>query len=254
MESVHGGNLIVAIHQPNYLPNLAFFRKLAQSDVFVILDDVQYRRRGYINRNRIKTCHGVQWLTIPVLSKGKYHARIGELTPNWSENWCRTHLRTIEHSYRRAAYFDEVFALVARPALLIASERRLGLVDTNLIILRAMGDYLGLGTPLRRASEFAVKSRAGARLAELVRRAGGASYLSGVSGLKYIDPESFRASGVQLRYAANVAPVYPQLWGEFQTGLSLLDMLFNCGRETARFLRDSMSRPIMDEHSTCRAS
>lgn len=244
----------VAIHQPNYFPNPTFFRKLARSDLFIILDDVQYRRRGYINRNRIKTAHGVRWLTIPMLVKGRYHARINELSPNWSENWRRTHLRTIEHSYKRARFFDEVYAEVVQAGLGSDDDEKPGLVEINVRIIRAICHYLGIRITMRHSSEYGVRARAGARLAELVRQVGGTRYLSGVSGRRYIDPDVFRASGIGLSYVESIQRVYPQLWGAFQPGLSILDMLFNCGRESLSFIVGNDTMESSNWQNPCPAS
>ncbi len=248
-----GERRTVAIHQPNYFPNLAFFRKLAQSDVFIVLDDVQYRRRGYINRNRIKTPQGVLWLSIPVLSKGKYHSPICEMTPNWNDNWRQKHLRTIVHSYKRSAFFDEVFAHVIEPTLGSGFAHRPALVDANVTIIRAICAYLDLRTPMRHSSEFGIKERAGLRLACLVQCVGGTNYLSGVSGRKYIDPVAFDRAQIELSYVSNEKAQYPQLWGAFQPGLSILDLLFNCGRKSIQFLFDTRADHATSTRVSCPA-
>ena len=98
----------VAIHQPNYLPWLGYFSKSAHSDVLVLLDNVQFPRRSYVNRVQVKTARGVHWLTQPVLQHGRYDQRIRDV--EFSEgDWASTHLATLQANYGRAPHFRSHF-------------------------------------------------------------------------------------------------------------------------------------------------
>ena len=227
---------VVAIHQPNFLPNIAFFRKIVCSSQFIILDDVQYRRRGYINRNRILTPQGVQWVTVPVLTKGKYDALICDIQPQWDDSWHRAHLRTFQHCYRRAPFYQEVVETVLAPAYDTAREARASLATMNTALIKRIGSYLGIDTTMHLSSTFAVTSRSTARLVDLVRSVGGAVYLSGSTGRKYMKPELFEQAGIRVRF--NDAPIvrYAQFGRDFVGGLSIVDALFHCGHDARKLL------------------
>lgn len=227
---------VVAIHQPNYFPYLGVFHKLSLADAFVYLDDVQFVRRGFINRNRIKTSQGVQWLTIPCRVKGNYFAAICDIIPQWEVPWTRTHRRTLEQNYRAAPHFEEVMHRVVDPALKQAEEERGSLADVNIIAFERVCDYLGLRVPCRRASELGVQGSPTERLIALTQRMGGRIYLSGPSGRRYMDQSLFCPDGVDVAYAPFHHPTYAQSWGRFEDNLSILDMLFHIGSRMATFL------------------
>lgn len=227
---------VVAIHQPNYFPYLGVFHKLALVDAFIYLDDVQFIRRGFTNRNRIKTPQGVQWLTIPCRVKGNYFAAICDIVPQWDVPWTRTHRRTLEQNYRSAPHFDEVMHAVVEPALVQAEQERGSLADVNIAAFGRVCDYLGLHVPHRRASEFGVLGSPTERLIALTRMVGGRLYLSGPSGRKYMDQSQFTPDDVDVTYVPFHHPSYPQLWGDFEANLSILDALFHMGTRTAAFL------------------
>lgn len=228
--------MIVGIHQPNYLPWLGYFRKIARCDRFIFLDDVQYVRRGFVNRNRIKTSQGPTWLTVPVEVKGRYTARINEMMPCWETPWVRQHLRTLELNYARAPYYGEVMSTVIAPVLREAESIRSGLAWVNTALIRRICEYLGIETPFVYASGFSVPAQSTDRLIELTHRVGGTAYLSGAGGDDYQDPKAFSDAGIDLLYNFFEHPCYTQLWGPFEPNLSIVDALFCCGRSTAAFL------------------
>jgi hypothetical protein len=230
--------MIVAIHQPNYLPYIGYFLKMARCDRFIVLDDVQYVRRGYVNRNRIKTPQGVQWLSVPVQVKGNYAARINEMIPCWESSWVHRHERTLEVNYRRAPYFDEVMDTVIRPPLEESEDRGASLADLNTSLIRSICRYLGIETPITLASQYGVESESLERLITLTTAAGGTKYLSGRGADKYQDPRRFADAGIELRYNDFVHPHYPQLWGRFEMGMSVVDFLFCAGRDAAEFFQN----------------
>lgn len=227
---------VVAIHQPNFLPNIAFFRKIACSSQFIILDDVQYRRRGYINRNRILTPQGVQWLTVPALTKGKYDALICNIQPQWDDAWHRVHLRTFQHCYRRAPFYQEVVETVLTPEYDSARQARATLATMNTALIKSICSYLGIDTTMHLSSTIAVSSRSTARLVDLVRSVGGAVYLSGSTGRKYMKPELFEQAGIRVRFNDVLSTRYPQFGRDFVAGLSIVDALFHCGRDARKLL------------------
>lgn len=227
--------LTMAMHQPNYVPWLGYFHKLASCDVFVHLDNVQFLRgRSFGARNRIKTPNGVTWLTIPVSRphgrEGKVtYAEVGFADPAWRD----THLRTVEMSYRRAPFFDEVFPLY---------EAGLGagssLLDVNLALIESVARYLGITSRQARLSELLDEfGQRNELVIDLCRAIGADVYLSGTGGgREYGDPDLLLRHGIELLFDEYAPPEYPQLWGAFEPSLSVLDALFNCGAEGCRRL------------------
>lgn len=233
-----GGTM--AMHQPNYVPWLGYFHKLASCDWFVHLDAVQYPRgQSYGARNRIKTPNGPAWLTIPV---SRPHGRQGKVTYreiSFAEGgWVDKHLKTVESSYRRAPHFDEVFGLFA--AGLAAGPT---LVDVNLSLIESFAEYIGVTSKRIRLSEilsdFGQKNEL---IAEICHALGADAYLSGIGGGQdYTDADELALQGVELRFDDFSPAEYPQLWGSFEPRLSILDVLFNCGAEGCRDLLGNAS-------------
>ncbi len=223
--------MTVAIHQPNYFPYLGFFQKLAQADVFIILDNVQFVRGGYMNRNRIKGPADVQWLTVPVAKKGRCYANIDAIVPDWDQPWVRKHVATLKNAYSRSPYFEEIMESVVVPSLTSSESRRCHLADLNTLSIRSICAYLELSVPIRIASALDAHGQSTDRLISLTKAVGGDCYLSGPTGKEYLDLERFEPAGVEIRYA-HLQPVeYAQRFQSFTANLSILDALFNCGRD-----------------------
>jgi hypothetical protein len=221
--------MIVAIHQPNFLPWLGYFYKIAKCDVFVLLDNVQYVKNSFINRNKIKTPQGAQWLTVPVKIKGRFGQLIKDVEINNTMDWRKKHLRTLEMNYKRAKYFEPVFRGVE--AIYFARDWQ-NLCELNIEILKWVVSLLGIEKRLMRASELNVKGEGTQLLINIVKEVGGNTYLSGFGGAKYQEEELFKEVGIKLQYYDFTHPVYPQLWSGFVPNLSIIDLLFNCGPES----------------------
>ena len=219
----------VSIHQPNFVPWLGYFYKIAQSDVFVILDDVQYTKNSFINRNKIKTPQGPKWLTIPVAQAGKFGQNINETHISNREKSLKKVVRTVEQNYKKAPYFDryfEGFSKICQESPDIISELN------NRLIIWAM-DSLSIQTEVRYSSQLGVDHlQRTERLTAICEHLGADHYFSGFGGMKYQDEEIFRQANIQVKVSGFKHPVYDQLWGEFVHGLSILDLLFNCGPQS----------------------
>lgn len=227
---------VVAIHQPNYVPWLGYFCKLAQCHIFVFLDDAQFTKNGFINRNRIKTVDGVKWLTIPV------HARLAWSIKEtkWSDPmWREKHLKSLSAAYARSAWYQEVTNWFSECLLNNSSDN---LADLNMAIVQSLAAKLGLLCSFQRSSDLSIRSLGDQRLIEIVLKLSGSTYLSGHGGPKYQDPLKFEAAGLTLQYSDFVPPEYPQLWGDFAPGLSVLDTLFNCGFDGTRLILHQLSQ------------
>lgn len=226
--------MIVAIHQPQYLPWLGYLHKLIAADVFCYLDNVQYKKNEWQNRNRIKTATGWQWLTVPV--SYKFPQTINEVTVNNHINWQKKHLQALRTNYSRAPFFDEVMA-----ALSDGFERQWSrLADINIYFIEKIGTYLGLEqTILVRASEMKLQEDPTDRLVDICRQHGADTYFSGADGWRYMDLSRFEKAGIRVEFQKFVNPAYPQQFNGFEPQLSIVDMLFNCGRQTVDLIRQA---------------
>ena len=222
----------VAISQPGYLPYPGFFEKIARSDLFVFLDNVQYERRGWDNRNRIKTPQGPKWLTVPVKSKGKYLAKLAEIEIDNQQNWIRKHLNSITINYKRAEFFAEVYPVIEAHLL----EGHKLLIDLNISLITHFCKYLGLETVFKKASELEAQGKGSDLILDILLKTGAATYFSGIFGKEYLQEEKFKEKGIDIVYQNYSSSVYPQLFGSFIPNLSIIDLLFNCGRGSREYI------------------
>ena len=224
----------VAILQSNYIPWKGYFDLIAAVDEFIIYDDMQYTRRDWRNRNVIKTPQGLQWLTVPVKVKGKYHQSIRETEIDGTA-WAELHWKGLERNYRRAPHFQEIAELL-EPLYMKQTYTHLSMLNRRLT--EAVCGYLGITTAIKNSWDYHLVEGKTERLVDLCRQAGGAEYFSGPSARDYIDAEQFVASGVKLTWFDYTGyPEYPQLWGQFAHEVSILDLLFNCGNEAPQYMR-----------------
>jgi len=222
---------IVAIHQPNFLPWLGFFYKMLKSDIFVFLDNVQYSKNSYQNRVKIKTPQGAIWLTVPV--SHKFGQLTSEVEINNEEPWRKKHLKTLELNYKKTSFFKEVFELLQE--IYLKKEWEL-LVDFNIELIFGISKFLGIKTETIRASSLNVSGKSTDLLISIAKELNASTYLSGKGGAIYQDEEKFKAKGINLVYSDFRHPVYTQAWGEFIEGLSIIDLLFNCGNDSILYL------------------
>lgn len=225
--------MIVAIHQPQYFPWLGYFDKMDQADVFVLLDNVQFKKNEWQNRNRIKTMHGWQWITVPVLHH--FPSLIRDVRINPDIPWERKHRQALLTHYGRAPYFQEHAAFFRETY----SRRWEKLADLNVHVIRYLAKALGITTPLVLASELPTAEDPTERLITICWYLGATAYLSGKDGGRYIQTDRFAEEGIRLLFQDFCHPVYPQLYGDFLPQLSAIDLLFNCGSVSSAVLRQS---------------
>lgn len=224
----------IAIVQSNYIPWKGYFDMIRQVDEFILLDGVQYTRRDWRNRNRIKTPRGIAWLTIPVKVRGKYLQSIRE-TEIADPGWAASHWASLRAAYAHAPHF----ALHARrlEALYDDASRRRLLSEVNRMFLETLCDMLGIRTRLTDDADYRTTGTRTERLVGLCRDAGATRYLSGPAARDYIVPESFTDAGIELSWMDYAGyPEYPQLHPPFDHAVSVLDLLFHTGPEAARYL------------------
>ncbi len=224
--------MIVAVHQPQYLPWLGYFDKMDRADVFVLLDTVQFKKNEWQNRNRIKTASGPQWLTVPVTYR--FPQRIGEVGINNRERWQHRQRQAILTNYRQAPCWDFPAPLIEE--LLTPAWERLSLL--NIASVAGLAKLLGISTPLFVASELpGFPEDPDRRLIAIVKHFGADTYLAGGGGRDYMDLDLYRQSGINVAFQEYRHPVYEQRFGPFVPFLSVLDLLFNHGPASLAILR-----------------
>lgn len=216
--------MIISIHQPNYIPWIGYFYKIAKSDIFVFLDDVQYEKNGFTDRNRIKTPQGELYLKIPV-QIDSHLQKINQIGIREDLGWREKHLKSIDMNYRKSKYYREIFSLVED----ILSVTNSNLAEYNSLVVSKILKVLDIDTPCIKSHELNISTTGTMRLVEIVKHLNGTDYLSGSGGSKYQDEELFNANDLQLSYSSFISPTYNQCWGDFIPNLSIVDYLFNNG-------------------------
>lgn len=219
------------------MPWLGYFDKIRSADVFIILDNVQFKKNEWQNRNRIRTSQGWQWITVPVLHD--FGQRINAIAVNNKEPWRKNHLRALELNYRKAPYFDQYYP---RFEALMGREYE-KLVDVNVDSVRLLMELLGIKTKVVLASEYEAAEHTTLRLVDLCRHFEAKKYLSGEGGEKYLEMDQFAAAGIEVTIQKYQHPAYSQLWtnkdgGDFISHLSAVDLLFNAGPKSLAVLSE----------------
>ncbi|NER82511.1 MAG: WbqC family protein [Leptolyngbya sp. SIO1D8] len=225
---------IAAIHQTQYFPYLGFFHKLAQADIFVVMDNVEFLRRGLQHRNKIKTAQGDQWLTVPVLHRQKQLINEVKINPDFP--WARKHWGALCTNYSPAPYFD----LYADDLQEILFQDWKSLHELNLTLLIWTMRALSIDIPIVQLSELPVTGQKSQRLIEACQAINADTYLSGIGGKNYMNLDEFEAANIKVIWQNFTPPIYPQLFSDvgFIPNLSILDVLFCCGPDSCQFLAD----------------
>lgn len=218
--------MILSTNQPYFSPFAGFFLKAHRSDVFILLDNVQFPRgTTWMSRNRFKNDQGTLWMTIPVCKKGLGLQAIDAVKICREGRWRTKYPASLAAAYANAPYYRDHVEFIQR----MFSPGFERLVDLNLAIIDYLMEQLGVVTEVRRASELGVQQKGSALLVEICRRLGASTYLTRRCAAKYLDVNLFRTAGIRLRTFEPSCRVYPQLWGDFIADLSAFDLLFNCG-------------------------
>jgi hypothetical protein len=225
----------VGIIQPNYLPWRGYFDFINEVDVFVFLDDVQYTKRDWRNRNRIRTRDGRSvWLSVPVL--GGTDQLINEAVIDASTGWHETHLATLTHNYGKTPHFRDYVARL-RP---VFERRHEKLSDLTIALTMEIAVWLGIRTEFVTASSLGATGVKDERLLELVTKLDGSTYLSGPAAAAYIQPQLWDEAGIELRFKRYPEyPVYPQIAEPFDPAVSILDLLFMVGPHAPEYIWDT---------------
>lgn len=222
----------VAILQSNYIPWKGYFDLIAAVDEFILYDDMQFTKNDWRNRNKIKTPQGPQWLSVPVGQAINRRIRDVEIK---DPAWQAKHWKTLATNYARAACFDET-AEWLRP--IYVETEHTNLSSLNRLLIETVCRRLGISTKISCSWDYALGDGKTERLVDLCRQAGACEYISGPAAKDYIDEAQFESAGIKLTWFDYAGyREHPQLWGDFTHAVSILDLMFNCGSGSARYMR-----------------
>lgn len=237
----------VAIMQPTYLPWVGYFDMIDQCDLFVLLDCVQFDKRSWQQRNRVKTANGEVWLTVPVLSKGRREQRIADVEIDPAGEFPGKHVRTLQHGYGRAPHRTPFLEDLTT----VLESRTSRLADLNAAIIERVCRALSVTTPLVRSSTLDAQGHKVDRLMSICRLVAATRYISPLGSRPYIDEDNqFAAGGIELRYHHYVHPSYSQLHGPFVSHMSAVDLILNEGPAAGEIMR-SGRRPLLTHEEVC---
>jgi len=230
--------------QPTYLPWTGYFALMSSVDVFIFLDDVEFSRQSWQQRNRIKTQNGSLWLSVPVRLAGRSHQLIRDVEIDDSQHWRRRHGDTISMSYAKAAHMAWL-----RPWLQeVYQAQESSLCELNIRMIRDMAGFLGLKTEFKRAAAIDKSGDRVGRLVACCKTVGADEYLSPVGSFEYLDAgNTFDSEGIRLRYLHYEHPTYRQLHGAFVSHLATIDLLLNEGPDSSAVIASGLRTPFTHE-------
>jgi hypothetical protein len=225
----------LVIMQPSYLPWMGYFDLLLQADLFLVYDNVQFDKDGWRNRNRIKTANGLQWLTVPVLTKGQNKPTNKDVRINNLEFWAKKQLKSIELSYKKAPHFAEVYPMIES----VLTQEWNFLIDLNMAFIRKFCEYLNIPAKIAFASDLKLDLPEGKneKLISICKHLKADEFYEPAGGQGYIDPAQFESQGIRLTFQNYHPAEYPQLHGPFVSHLSVIDLFFNCGRDSLKLIK-----------------
>jgi hypothetical protein len=225
---------VIGILQPGYIPWMGFFEQLLLSDVFVLYDDVQYDKHGWRNRNRLKGPNGPIWLTVPVITKKQKLPLLRDVRIDRTQSkWPQKHLGTMRQYYSKAPYFNQYFSILYD----VLTNSWEFLLDLDVALISIIKEWLNIETDIILSSEIGCNDLdPNRRLIEIISNLGGNVFYEGSSGKNYLEIEEFEKAGIRVVFQDYAPVVYPQLFGDFEPYLSVLDLIFNCGPESRDYI------------------
>lgn len=229
--------MIAVINQSNYLPWKGYFDLIHDADTFVILDDVQYTRNDWRNRNKVKTPRGIKWISVPV--SGGIHQRICDAQIDYSQdlrkkhNWRENHASTIHESYTSAPYYESY----EREILSVYSQKFSTISELNVHFIKIISQILEIETTFVNSMDLNPHGIKEDKVIDICHKLGADTYISGPAGKNYIDENKFKSENIELFYKDYSGyPQYSQLWGVFEHAVSIIDVIFNCGEKAPYYI------------------
>lgn len=226
---------IVGIIQPSFIPWRGYFHIIQQCNIFVFYDDVQYDKRSWRNRNIIKMARGKKWITVPIFTKGKFSQKVNEAKIYNKTNWRKKILSSIYFSYKKAPFFDKYYDWLAEQI----NKSWEYISDLDIHLTREIGDILGIETEYIKSSELNIQQRYKKleRILGICKKLNATKYITGPKARDYIQSDTpFCELGIKLKFQEYDYPKYPQLYGDFEPNVSIIDLLFNTGDESPEFI------------------
>jgi hypothetical protein len=224
----------IAILQSNYMPWKGYFDLINLVDEFIIYDDMQYTKRDWRNRNKIKTPQGLKWLTIPVEVKGKYYQKINE-TKISNQAWGENHWMQIVQNYKKTPYFKE-YKAIFEELYLNSNEEYLSNINYNFI--KVINHILDIKTKIKYSSDFDLVDGKSERLLGICKDCNADIYLSGPAAKGYLDEKLFEEEGIKVQWMDySNYPTYNQLYPPFEHSVTILDLIFNEGSNATKFMK-----------------
>lgn len=224
------------ILQPSYIPWRGFFHQVHKADVFIFYDDVQFDKRGWRNRNQIKTAQGLKWLTIPVYNKGHQtqHTPINQIQICWDRPWNHEHWTTIKLAYSKAPFFNKYAQKIEDFYCQHPDSLSDFTIDFSIYLSRELG--ISHTSFMRSSDLHGIEGVKTDRLINILKAVEATHYISGPAAQDYIDEETFQKSGISLEYMHYDYPSYPQLYPPFESHVSILDLLFMTGPDAMNYI------------------
>ena len=224
--------MILTAHQPVYLPWLGLFHKISLAETFVYFDQVQYLPKDWMNRNKIRTKNGSIWLTVPVLRKGYRDLKTSEIEINNSINWQKKHLCSISLNYKKSPYFENYIPFFED----VYSRKWKFLGDLNEYMLKWFLDELGIKVNFLNSNDFKFQGKKSSLVLSMCKELDASTYIFGTLGKDYTDVEEFEKNNIGLIFQNYNHPKYSQLYREFISYMSVIDLLFNHGPKSLEII------------------
>lgn len=222
----------VAILQSNYIPWKGVFDMMNKVDIFVFFEDVDFTKRDWRTRNKIKTSEGEVWLSVPV-KKVPRGTKIYEVEISQENDWQKKHFQTVTQYYKKAKYFSEYKWILDKIYL---EKKWENLSEFNIYVNTLIANELGIKVKFVNSKDLLTSGTKDDKLIEIIKKLGGDYYLSGPAAKDYIDNKKFEREGIKLNYIQYSYPEYSQLFGKFDHYVTILDVLFNCGPNSADYI------------------
>jgi hypothetical protein len=226
------------MHQPNFMPWAGFFHRMQIVDLFILMDNVQYSEGTVINRVKVRNKDGWQWLTVPVLSKGRQHQLINEVEMNSTIKWPSSIWKALELNYRKAPFWG----IYGPPLKDVFNDGWTKLFDLNFALLKVLCKWLGINTEIELLSSIPHKGNRTDLLVNVAQILGANVFVTGEGCRSYLANTRFQEAGIALEFPNFQSPIYQQCYPGFEAGLSAIDILMCCGPESLEIIMNAQGK------------